>query len=135
MNPKSFRTSHKINVQPSKGKGRGVFATSRIRGGEVIEISPVLLVPKNEGETLSKTFLGHYMFQTDNHKHYVIGLGLTSMFNHDDQPNAEFFVTVDSITVKALRGIPIGTEVTVDYGWGVEEWALVGINYVPQLRE
>jgi SET domain-containing protein len=71
------------------------------------------------------------MFQTDNHKHYVIGLGLTSMINHDDLPNAEFFVTVDSITVKALRGIPIGTEVTVDYGWGVEEWALVGITYVP----
>lgn len=71
------------------------------------------------------------MFQTDNHKHYVIGLGLTSMFNHDDHPNAEFYVTVESITVKALRSITVGTEITVDYGWGVEEWALVGITYVP----
>lgn len=134
MQQRSFKSNPKINIKPSKGKGRGVFATGRIHGGEVIEISPVLLVPKSEGDALSKTFLGHYMFQTDNHKHYVIGLGLTSMYNHDDDPNAEFYVTVDSITVKARRAITMGREITVDYGWGVEEWALVGITLPTSIK-
>ena len=116
-------------VQISKGKGRGVFATGRIRAGEIIESAPVMLVPKSESEMLATTFLGHYMFQTDNRKHYVIGLGLTSMINHDDNPNAEFFVSIEDIVVKSKRAIPIGGEITVDYGWGEKEWAQVGVVY------
>jgi SET domain-containing protein len=126
-----FRPPVKITVKSSKGKGRGVFATARIRAGEVIETAPVLLVPKDQADVLAATFLGHYMFQTDNGRHYVIGLGLTSMVNHDDQPNAEFFATIDHVVVKATRAIAVGAEITIDYGWGQAEWASVGIAYEP----
>lgn len=125
---KRLKPGTKIAIQSTKGKGRGVFATARIRAGEVIEAAPGLLIPKAQQETFVQSFLGHYLFQSDDEKHYVIGLGLTSMINHDDHANAEFYVALDRITIKALRTIPSGAEVTVDYGWEPEEWELLGIK-------
>ena len=132
MNRRLFTQSSKITVQQSPGKGRGVFTARKIRSGEVIEASPVLLVPRDQSDVLAATFLGNYMFQTDNHKHHVVGLGLTSMMNHGEEANAEFFVTVDSIVVKAKRAIPAGVEVTIDYGWRAQEWKNVGVDVAPR---
>lgn len=118
----TFVRTDKITVGFSKGKGRGVFATRRIYADEVIEKAPVLLVPRADVETLAGTFLANYMFHSDNNRHVVIGLGLTSMLNHDDNANAEFFITGETITIKAKRSIPTGAEVTINYGWGSKEW-------------
>lgn len=107
----------RITVGFSKGKGRGVFATKRIFVDEIIEKAPVLLVPREQVEILANTFLASYMFNSDNRKHVTIGLGLTSMLNHDENPNAEFFIVGDNITIKAKRGIPAGAEITINYGW------------------
>lgn len=123
-----FTPSSKIVVRASPGKGRGVFTTRKIRAGEVIEEAPVLLVPRDQNDTLANTFLAHYMFQTDNGKRYVIALGLVSMLNHGDDANAEFFVSSDMITIKATRAISSNAEVTVDYGWRGEEWRAVGVD-------
>ena len=99
--------------------------------GEVIEVAPALLVPVAEGDALAASFLGHYMFQTDNRRRYVIGLGLTSLINHGENANAEFHISVDSIKITATRAIGIGAEITIDYGWRREEWASVGVDYKP----
>ena len=107
----------RITVGFSKGKGRGVFATKRLFVDEIIEKAPVLLVPREQVEILANTFLGSYMFNSDNRKHVAIGLGLTSMLNHDEDPNAEFFIVGDNITIKAKRGISAGAEITINYGW------------------
>ncbi len=120
-----YQSASAVAIRLSKGKGRGLFAIRRIRAGEIIESAPVLLVPKAEVDALAATFLGHYMFTTDNKKNLVLGLGVTSMLNHDDDANAEFFVTIENITIKAKRAIPIGTEITINYGWREKEWALV----------
>jgi hypothetical protein len=48
------------------------------------------------------------------------------MLNHADEPNAEFFASVDHVVIKATRAIPVGAEITIDYGWGEFEWASVG---------
>jgi SET domain-containing protein len=128
MQANLYVPSTKICVRLIKGKGRGVVTTRRIRAGEEIETAPVLIVPKEQIELLSSSFLVHYMFQSDNGKHLVIGLGLTSMVNHGADPNAEFFVSNECIVVKARRAIPSGAEVTVDYGWRAEEWASIGIK-------
>jgi SET domain-containing protein len=120
-----------VTVRPTQDKGRGVFAVRRIRPGEIIETAPVLLVPKGDAEKLAETFLSHYMFKSDNKKHLVIGLGLASMINHSADANAEFFVSSDRITIKALRAIPNGSEVTFDYKWTKDEWAEVGVEFPP----
>lgn len=117
-----------VDIKPCQGKGRGVFATRRFRAGQLIESAPALLVPKEQVEVLAATFLGHYLFTTDNKKNLVLGLGISSMLNHSEKANAEFFVSIDSITIKAKYAIPAGAEVTINYAWRPEEWARLGIE-------
>lgn len=123
-----YQSASGVDIKPSKGKGLGVFAVRKYRAGEVIESVPALMVPKSEVDALAATFLSHYMFTTDNQKNLVLGLGVTSMLNHDDEANAEFFVLIDTITIKAKRAIPSGTEITINYGWRAKEWAEVGVK-------
>ena len=115
-----------IEVAPSAGAGRGVHALRAIARGEVIESAPALLVPKAESDDVLASFLEHYIFQTDDGRHYVIGLGFTSLVNHAQRPNAEFFVTTSRLTIVARRAIKAGEEITVDYGWTAREWKRVG---------
>ncbi len=124
-----FSPAIHVAIRPSQGKGLGVFATRRFRAGELIESAPALLVPKDQVDALAGTFLGHYMFTTDNKKHLVIGLGITSLFNHDVDANADFFASIDRVAVKAKRAIPMGTEVTINYAWPAEEWARIGVKF------
>lgn len=124
----AYKAASGVEIKLSKGKGRGVFATRRFRVGEIIESAPALVVPKPEVDTLAATFLGHYLFTTDNKKNLVLGLGITSMLNHDDEANAEFFISIDSITIQAKKPISIGSEITINYGWREKEWALAGVE-------
>ncbi|MBC7531172.1 MAG: SET domain-containing protein-lysine N-methyltransferase [Oligoflexus sp.] len=125
-----YQSASGVDIKVSKGKGRGVFAVRKYRAGEIIESVPALLVPKADVDALTTTFLGHYMFTTDNKKNLVIGLGVTSMLNHDDDANAEFFITIDNITIKSKRAISAGTEITINYGWREKEWAMIGVQPV-----
>ena len=124
-----FIPGSSVTIKSTKDKGRGVFAVRRIRADEIIETAPVLRVPRDQADALANTFLNHYMFKSNNGKHLVIGLGISSMLNHGAEANAEFSVTLDTITIKALRSIPLGTEVTIDYKWRREEWAEVGVIF------
>lgn len=121
-----FKCPQKIEVRHSPGKGRGVFATANIRRGEVIEASPALMVPVKDINRLESSFLRHYMFQTDDGKHYVVGMGYVAIANHADEPNAEFDVTTDVVIVRAIKNIAPGKEVTVDYGWDESDWLDIG---------
>lgn len=123
-----YQAASGVEIKLSKGKGRGVFATRRYRLGEVIESAPALVVPKPDVDALAGSFLGHYMFTTDNKKNLVLGLGITSMLNHDDDANAEFFISIDTITIRAKKAIIPGTEITINYGWRDKEWELAGVN-------
>ena len=126
MKPVKFKCPEKIKVKYSPGKGRGIFATKAIRKGEIIESAPALLVPKKSRKTFERTFLQHYMFQTDDGQDYVLGMGYVAIANHSDEPNAEFDVTVDKVTLRATKAIAVGREITLDYGWDEGDW--VGIS-------
>ena len=121
-----FKPATKIEVRPSTGKGRGVFAMAAVRRGEIIESAPVLLVPTAQNDTFVASFLGHFMFQTDDGRRYAIGLGFSSMINHSDDANAVFSVSTERIVIHARRAIAAGAEVTVDYGWTAAEWGQAG---------
>ncbi len=118
-----YKGAFGVEIKASQGKGRGVFATRRFRAEEVIESAPILKVPKADVSALGATFLGNYLFMSDNHKNVVLGLGITSMINHDDDANAEFYIVGDMITIKAKRAIPIGVEITINYRWKNEDWS------------
>lgn len=128
MRKERFKATEKLEVRRSPGKGRGVFTLKPVRKGEILETAPVLLVPAADADDLLTSFLRHYLFQTDDGRHYVIGMGFTSFINHGDDPNAAFDVSNDRLVVRALRAIPKGTEVTFDYGWNDDEWADAGIR-------
>lgn len=121
-----YKTPTKTLVCHSPGKGRGLYASKTIRRGEVIECSPALLVPDAEKELLEKSFLKYYMFQTDDGKHYVVGAGYVAIANHSEEPNAEFDVTSETVTIRAIATIAKGREITVDYGWDESDWEAVG---------
>jgi SET domain-containing protein len=117
-----FKVPTKVEVRYSPGKGRGVFATKRIRRGEVIEAAPSLVVPSGDTKRIETSFLKHYIFQTDSGFDYVVATGYVAIANHDDDNNAEFFVSREVSSVRAVKTILPGEEVTVDYGWTENEW-------------
>jgi len=122
MKKSKFKIPTKVEVRYSPGKGRGVFAIKPIRRGEVIEVAPSLMVPSEDEDRLEASFLRHYLFQTDDGRHYVVAMGYVAIANHSDQSNATFDITKETSTVRATKNIKAGQEVCVDYGWTEAEW-------------
>ena len=111
---------NKIKLANIPKKGRGVIADEYYENEDVIHIAPFLVVPKEEDAFICDSFLGDYVFE-NNDNNTVIGMGLSSFFNHSDRPNAEFIFDNDSIIFIALTSIFVGDEITINYGWDDEE--------------
>jgi len=107
-----------IRVGESPDKGRGVFATRKISGGETIEEAPVVVVAPEQVANLDATALGDYYFLWgDDEKEAALLLGLCSLCNHSYEPNARFELRPAWLTIKfiALRDIAAGEEITTNY--------------------
>jgi len=107
-----------IFVGESPGKGRGVFTRTRICSGEVIEEGPVIVVPANEVALLDKIALQDYYFDWgEKQDAAALMLGLCSLCNHSYQPNANFNLKPENLTIEfvALRDIEPGEEITINY--------------------
>ena len=108
-------------------KGRGVIALQDIRAGELIERSPVLLIPGKDRRSVDPTVIFTYVFmwehgtvEEDLYKHEgraAIALGFTSLLNHSYAPNAVFHRHIDEllIDITAAQDIQAGEEITIDY--------------------
>ena len=102
----------------SDGKGRGVFTSQSIDSGEVIEVCPVLIIPKAELPIIHKTVLHDYYFLWgENLEECAIALGFGSIYNHALHPNANFILDVynKTIDIEAIKPIPAGEEITLNY--------------------
>lgn len=99
--------------------GRGVFADRAIPAGEVIEISPMLVVGNWwVAKLLRFTSLRNYYYQWGPERRIVaFALGFGSLYNHSYDPNAVYEKDIDeeTITFKARRDIAKGEEVTINY--------------------
>ena len=97
--------------------GRGVIATAEIAQGETIEVCPLLEL----GEAESRGLLNDYTVSLgDDRPGVVLLLGYGSLYNHSDEPNAEYIAEAeDAYTFVALRDISVGEQITISYG---EEW-------------
>jgi uncharacterized protein len=106
-----------IYLDKSDIGGRGVFAKEDIRKGDIIEIAPIIL--EELDNILSGSTIMNYVFFTDEDEdEYAIAFGYGSMYNHQRENNAYWTIDRDSlsITFKALKDIPKGSEVFVSYG-------------------
>ncbi len=101
-----------------KIKERGVFALKNIKKGEIIEVSPLLLLPMSDKEHIEKTKLRLYYFDLTN-KHFAIVLGYGSMYNHSYDSNAIYDLKAKKqiMEIKAVKDIKKDEEVYINYNW------------------
>jgi SET domain-containing protein len=116
-----------LRVAVRGSRGRGVFAAGFITAGELVERSPVLIIPHPDRKAVDGTVIFTYVFmwehgttEEDLYSHSgrsAIALGLTSLLNHSYTPNCEFIRHIDEMEIDlvALRDIDVGEELTIDY--------------------
>lgn len=105
-------------IDETTAMGRGVFTSERIPAGIVIEISPVVVMSKDDRAYLDKTLLHDYIFEWGKNKDKCcMALGLIPIYNHSYQSNCEYFMDYeeDTIMVKTVRVIKNGEELTINY--------------------
>jgi hypothetical protein len=117
-------------------KGRGVFCVSDIKKGEVLEVTPTIVLNETDTHRVEDTILANYTFKIgaiskahrarlslkDIQQSSGVIMGLISYFNHGDYPNAEVEWEEHDGTlyhlVRALKFIPKNTEILTSYGGG-----------------
>ncbi|MBK7811245.1 MAG: SET domain-containing protein-lysine N-methyltransferase [Saprospiraceae bacterium] len=105
-------------VMKSEIAGRGVFTAEKIHKGDLIEICPVIIIPRSEVDTIHQTELHDYYFVWgENNQEAAIALGFGSIYNHSYNPNAEFILDLanSNIDFYSIQDIEPGTEITVNY--------------------
>ncbi len=107
-----------LYIMDSDLGGRGVFSSSPIPKGSIIEIAPVLVIPGTQRKNLDKTIIHDYYFiwgEKDQQAALILGNG--SIYNHSFDPNAEYRPDFEGQTMSffALENIEAGIEITVNY--------------------
>jgi uncharacterized protein len=96
--------------------GRGVIAAADIAEGETIELCPILELSEGDASGL----LDDYTVSLEDSTGTALLLGYGSLYNHADEPNAEYVIEADdAYSFVALRDIRAGEQITISYG---EEW-------------
>ena len=105
-------------IAPTDQKGRGVFTTTDIDRGTVIEISPVIVMNQDDRKLLDQTLLHDYIFEWgDDPKGCCMALGYIPLYNHSYRSNCEYEMDYEQelISVKAVRFIKAGEELFINY--------------------
>jgi len=120
-------TGGTARVIPFGADGRGVVAARPIRRGEVIERSPVILVPEHDRAAVDPSNVGCYIFMWEHGKvgedlysqqgRAAVVLGFTSLINHSADPNCTILRYIEALAIEliALRDIKAGEELRLDY--------------------
>jgi SET domain-containing protein len=106
----------------SPGRGRGLFAAERIRAGEIIDQACTVYIDAEQALALDKMLpLGDFYFQHPLSKDEgLMVLGLPSLCNHADDPNADVRFEEGGdlgwiAILHALQDIAEGEEITYRY--------------------
>jgi SET domain-containing protein len=105
-------------IRQIPGKQRGVVATQPIPAGTDIVTCPVIIYDWTDAGRIEKTRLGQYNFRFGARgQHACIVLGVISLCNHDEAPNAEVVSHEgeETMTLVATRPIAVGEEICIRY--------------------
>lgn len=131
-NPPALDRKKGLYLKKTKAKGRGVFCVNNIKAGEILEVTPALLLDEEETMMADKTLLRDYTFtigrvpkrlglKNPNNASAVV-MGILAFCNHSSEPNAEIIWEERNNTVyyalKATRAIARDTEICTSYGDG-----------------
>lgn len=105
-------------IRRIRGKGRGLIATRDVSAGAEIVTCPVIVYDWTDAGRIEKTRLGDYNFRFGDHaQRSCIVLGVISLCNHSEAPNAELACNEEeeTMTLVALRDIAAGEEICIRY--------------------
>jgi SET domain-containing protein len=113
--------------------GLGVFTTTAFEVGTIVEISPVLILTKEERKIVEATKLYNYIFAwgTDETA-AAVGLGYISMYNHSYDSNCEYEMDYDALTMCIITVKPIekGEELLINYNGDADDATPVWFDVV-----
>jgi len=107
-----------LYIDLTQKKGKAVFTNIDIDSGVVIELSPVIVMKKEDRVHLDKTLLHDYIFEWgENKDKCCMALGFIPIYNHSYTSNCEYFMDFEEeiIFVKTVRAIKKGEELTINY--------------------
>ena len=131
--PLTFQRKEGLYLKPAGAKGRGVFCLTDIKKGEILEVTPALLLDPAATDLADKTILRDYTFAVGEiHKRHklkkpelssAVVMGIQAFCNHGGkEQNAEISwdETTDTVyyILTAKRDIKAGTEICTTYGSG-----------------
>lgn len=105
-----------LYITTSKLGGRGVFTSRDIPAGTTIENAPIIRLNLDDMEAIHETRLHDYYFLWGEHA-CAIALGYGSLYNHSRDPNTEYEMDFEDEDIRffALRDIPAGSELLINY--------------------
>jgi len=98
--------------------GRGVFTKKEIAANTVIEVAPVIVMTNDDRKLVDQTLLHDYIFEWgEESERCCMALGLVPIYNHSYNSNCEYYMDFesDSISIKTVRDIEKGEELTINY--------------------
>ena len=100
---------------------RGVLAAEPIRKDEVIEISPVVILPGRQRDAIEQTAITNYCYVWEDD--FALAFGLGSLFNHAYDANAEFERDFENLTMifVAVKDIQPGEEILINYNGAADD--------------
>ena len=106
-----------LYVATSPRGGRGVFTARAIEEGSLIEVCPVIVLPPGDVALIHQTKLHDYYFLWGYEEECAIALGYGSLYNHASEPNADYDMDYDHLTIDfyCIRPIAAGEEITINY--------------------
>lgn len=115
-------------IASSTGKGRGVFIGEDLLKGTLVEVSPVIVLSKEERILIDQTLLHDYIFLWGKGQlQCCIALGYLSLYNHDYQANCDYEMEFGEaiIRVTTLRDVKKGEELCINYNGNWNDTRLV----------
>ena len=107
-----------LYIDITEKKGKAVFTNEGIAAGEIIEVSPVIVMRKEDRLHLDQTLVHDYIFEWGETKvQCAMALGFIPIYNHSYYSNCEYFMDFEdeTIFVKTVRAIEKGEELTINY--------------------
>ncbi|MCC5950235.1 MAG: SET domain-containing protein-lysine N-methyltransferase [Nitriliruptoraceae bacterium] len=107
-----------LEVGPAPfGPGRAVYATRTIPADTLLMDAPLLLVPAAQRDDLTRTVVDDYVYEWDEDGTAALVLGISSICNHADEPNAFLWLYPEDTSAQlwTTSRIRAGEEVTVSY--------------------
>jgi hypothetical protein len=105
-------------IAASSNRGRGVFAGETLLKGTIIEVSPVIVMSKEERILLDQTLLHDYIFLWGRSQlQCCVALGYLSLYNHEYRANCDYEMEFDGaiIRVTTVRDVKKGEELCINY--------------------